>query len=596
MKRFVLITLVLATAAVLSACRGDEPAPAPAPVDTAVLPTPTVDVSLTPPTRGQAVVDSIQIMLLESFPVQVNVVARGMLSDDCTQLDQVIGQRSDNVFQVVLTTVRQPRPGGCSTDEVLFEEIIPLDVLDLDAGTYTVSVNGINGSFTLSVDNRLPEEEAATEEEAAPTTATLSGLVWHDLCTAPVADLIGAPETSAEPSEGCIANPAGGFVANGRLDPDEPGLEGVLVNLGAGACPSTGLATTTTGADGVFSFGELPAGDYCVSIDAEDEENLDILSPGRWTFPTGGVAETDITLAGGANQDSVNFGWDYEFLPIPDYDPETCTNSIDFIEDLSIPDDTAFPPGAEFVKSWRLRNNGACPWTTEYSLAFIGGDAIPAPETVLLERLVAPGQTVDLSVTFTAPEEPGTYRSNWQIADAAGEPFGINSILDDAFWVQIIVALDAAPAPTAAPNSAVIGGIVWNDVCRVSASGAPGAGCVETAPGSGRYRADGTLNFGERPLADILVQLSRGACPADGVVPRDTIITTTTTGADGLYRFSNLAAGTYCVSINAFDAANVNLLIPGDWTYPFFGTPLSGVVLTEGEERLNVDFGWSFAN
>jgi len=36
---------------------------------------------------------------------------------------------------------------------VPFEEIIPLEVYGLPAGTYTVNVNGVQGTFDLEVDN-----------------------------------------------------------------------------------------------------------------------------------------------------------------------------------------------------------------------------------------------------------------------------------------------------------------------------------------------------------------------------------------------------------------------------------------------------------
>ena len=60
------------------------------------------------PTRGQAVVDSIDLLIMESFPVQVSVAALGNLPDGCTQIDEVISQRTDNAFRVAITTLRQP--------------------------------------------------------------------------------------------------------------------------------------------------------------------------------------------------------------------------------------------------------------------------------------------------------------------------------------------------------------------------------------------------------------------------------------------------------------------------------------------------------
>jgi inhibitor of cysteine peptidase len=104
---------------------------------------------------GTAQVDSIDLLMLESFPVQVNLVARGNLPDGCTAIDQVTQARQGNTFKVTITT---KRPAGkvCTQALVPFEETIALEVAGLPAGAYTVDVNGVTGSFTLDVDNALP--------------------------------------------------------------------------------------------------------------------------------------------------------------------------------------------------------------------------------------------------------------------------------------------------------------------------------------------------------------------------------------------------------------------------------------------------------
>jgi putative hemolysin len=43
--------------------------------------------------HGEAVVETIDILILESFPVQVNVVARGYLPDGCTEIDEIHQER-----------------------------------------------------------------------------------------------------------------------------------------------------------------------------------------------------------------------------------------------------------------------------------------------------------------------------------------------------------------------------------------------------------------------------------------------------------------------------------------------------------------------
>jgi inhibitor of cysteine peptidase len=44
---------------------------------------------------GTARVEAIEILILESFPVQVNVVARGNLPDGCTTIDCIEWDRQD---------------------------------------------------------------------------------------------------------------------------------------------------------------------------------------------------------------------------------------------------------------------------------------------------------------------------------------------------------------------------------------------------------------------------------------------------------------------------------------------------------------------
>lgn len=53
---------------------------------------------------------------------------------------------------------------------------------------------------------------------------------------------------------------------NGSKGSSEPGMSGVTVRLGKGACGSTGAGNTTTIGDGSFIFNNLPAGTYCVSV------------------------------------------------------------------------------------------------------------------------------------------------------------------------------------------------------------------------------------------------------------------------------------------------------------------------------------------
>ena len=170
-----------------------------------------------------------------------------------------------------------------------------------------------------------------------------------------------------------------------------------------------------------------------------------------------------------------------------------------------------------------------------------------------------------------APVDVGTYRASFRLADDDGEEFGVplgEENDDDTFWVQIVVEEGAAPP---AVNSAVITGTLWLD-----------------------DDGDAFYDSFEDPLEGVEIRLSNRVCPASGIVSSANVIATTTSAADGTYLFDGLAGGTYCVSIAAFSAANVDLLIPGDWTYPGQGVGLVTIIIAEGVELGFVDFGWQY--
>ena len=60
------------------------------------------------------------------------------------------------------------------------------------------------------------------------------------------------------------------------------------------------------------------------------------------------------------------------------------------------------------------------------------GLPLGAPESMPLYPARA-GTTATIRVLFTAPQEPGTYRSAWQAYDALGDPFG------DPIFIEIQV-------------------------------------------------------------------------------------------------------------------------------------------------------------
>lgn len=376
-------------------------------------------------TKGEAQVETIEITILESFPVQVNVVAHGSNPDSCTLIDNVLSELDGNTFTIQITTVR-PKDLDCSEVIVPFVETIPLEVAGLPAGTYKVIVNEISDTFTLAVDNLLLTETAEPNGEGS-----IQGKIWHDECA-----IAGGTETQPEViSEGCVES-NGNYHANGVYDSDEQDIAGVLVKLGVGTCPSTGLATVVTDPHGSFLFTDLPAGDYCISIDAEENENEPILIPGEWTAPASSHGRIQVSLAADETK-TVSFGWDYELLPV--LNAPGCTDQATFIDDITIPDDTELSPGASFDKTWRLENSGTCSWGEGYGLTFVEGDQMQGLDSFLLPDIVSPGQIVDLTIPLVAPSIEGSYRGDWKLNNPDGGIFGTGDNANESMWVQIIV-------------------------------------------------------------------------------------------------------------------------------------------------------------
>jgi inhibitor of cysteine peptidase len=113
-----------------------------------------------------ATVRSIDILLLESFPLQVNAVIRGDLPDaGCTKIASIDQVREGNTFRLTLVTTTDPL-ALCAQALTPFEQVVSLDVLDLPAGTYTVEAGGVQQTFTFDVDNSL---EQPADPDVSPT-------------------------------------------------------------------------------------------------------------------------------------------------------------------------------------------------------------------------------------------------------------------------------------------------------------------------------------------------------------------------------------------------------------------------------------------
>lgn len=118
--------------------------------------------------------------------------------------------------------------------------------------------------------------------------------------------------------------------------------------------------------------------------------------------------------------------------------------------DVTIQDDTRFHPGEYFSKTWRLINVGSCSWTRDYAVVWFSGTELGLVQAQPLSKEVRSGQAVDITIDMAAPQEPGTYQSNWKLRNAQGNLIGIGPKGDAPFWVRIVVV--AVDTPTVTPE------------------------------------------------------------------------------------------------------------------------------------------------
>jgi hypothetical protein len=129
-----------------------------------------------------------------------------------------------------------------------------------------------------------------------------------------------------------------------------------------------------------------------------------------------------------------------------------CSNAALFVSDLTIPDNSQVAPNGDFLKTWRIKNNGTCTWDGRYHLIHSSGPTLDAVlRQIALPATVAPGQTVDISVQMRAPVTPGTYQSNWLLESLQGTRFGVGRS-GSAIWVKVQVPA-SQPQPTPTPTS-----------------------------------------------------------------------------------------------------------------------------------------------
>lgn len=179
--------------------------------------------------------------------------------------------------------------------------------------------------------------------------------------------------------------------------------------------------TTQMFHDTVALQGEFPPGEYILAVNGT--EVMFSVSPTPTPRPSATVPATPTVE--------------------PTLDPN-CEADAEFVEDVTFPDGTPVGIGNPFVKTWRMENNGTCPWTSEFFLVQVEGDLILGESPTISLPLTMPGETADLSVTLrisTSSELGSTQRARFRLQAPGGEYFGDHPFVE-------VVASDATPVPT----------------------------------------------------------------------------------------------------------------------------------------------------
>ncbi|MBN1439024.1 MAG: hypothetical protein JW929_06390 [Anaerolineales bacterium] len=176
-------------------------------------------------------------------------------------------------------------------------------------------------------------------------------------------------------------------------------------------------------------------------------------------MPTAGPADT------ATNTILPTVTWTGTQLPSATFTPTVTTtplpcNWVQFVSDVTIPDNWETTPSDHFTKTWRLRNIGSCTWTSGYSLVFDHGDQMGAPASQQLTTgTVAPGATIDVSVDLVSPAAAGTYQGFFKLRASDSSVFGIGPSADTAFWVKIVVIAPTGPViQQVSANTTIHGG------------------------------------------------------------------------------------------------------------------------------------------
>lgn len=154
MKTKFILSLLLSLTLLLNACSSlttivSSSGQQPTPIESSDTPTPSDGYQT-------ITVDDVNVEVGVGSPIPVFVHINGNLPDPCSQVEQTEIRQDGTNF--IISLFATPDMGGpavdsCIKDPTPFKMSIPLSVVDLPAGTYSATVNGVRAEFELKNDS-----------------------------------------------------------------------------------------------------------------------------------------------------------------------------------------------------------------------------------------------------------------------------------------------------------------------------------------------------------------------------------------------------------------------------------------------------------
>ncbi len=431
------------------------------------------------------------------------------------------------------------------------------------------------GDYTVVVDEADPDLPAAWQQTEDPDEAgvcvTCGGT---GSVTVPAATAVTDVDFGYQPQGfGIIGDTV--FQdddGSGIQDPGEAGLSNITVTLyedqdGDGVLDPEDaiIATTTTDSNGEYSFFNLPAGDYLVDVDTTDPQ-----------IPTDGGGDPYV-LSTGNDPDPVNLADDSSIVLDADF---------------------GFSPGGSIGDLVWRDDNGDGQFDNEPVLANVtvnlyldDGDGVfePGGDDTLVDTTTTDGSglynfdSLDAGDYFVEVDTADTDIPAGSSLTGDPDEVGTCSTCDGVTLVSLAPAQVVTFADFGFRPPGTIGDAVWIDDEDIT----------DGTPGDGVYDP-----FTETGISGVTVDLY--VDDGDGIFEPGgddgAPIATTTTNADGLYSFGNVADGDYWVDVDTGDAdfpANGSQTFDPDEAFPCTTCDSAGLVtIAGGNNDDTIDFGY----